>query len=110
LHLALTRPSQPGYKVLCLGAHSDDIEIGCGGTILKMAAAHPKTEFYWVVFSADKRRAAEARQSFDRFLEAGLSRKLVIKNFKESFFPYTGAPIKSYFEKLKNAISPDLIM
>src|SRR5256885_14763725 len=75
-----------------------------------MAAAHPKTRFHWVVFSADKRRAAEARQSFACFLKSMPSRKLVIKNFKESFFPYNGVRIKSYFETLKNAISPDLIL
>ena len=110
LKLELTRPAGSDYKVLCLGAHSDDIEIGCGGTILKVATAHPETEFHWVVFSADPRRAAEARASFGRFLKRTSTRKLVIRNFKESYFPYNGAIIKDYFEKLKDTINPDLIL
>jgi len=110
LKLGLTKPARGGYKILCLGAHSDDIEIGCGGTMLKMAREHPDTQFYWVIFSADKRRATEARASFNQFLKNAPSRKLVVKNFKESYFPYNGAAIKDYFEKLKTSINPDLVL
>lgn len=109
LKFGLTKPAGSRYQVLCLGAHSDDIEIGCGGTMLKLAAAHPDTEFHWIVFSGDKGRAAEARESFDRFLKRVPSRKIVVKNFKESFFPSQTASIKGYFEKIKKPLTPDLI-
>ena len=108
LSLEFPKRSAAKYRVLCLGAHSDDIEIGCGGTILKLAAAYPTAEFQWVVFSADKRRAAEAKKSFGCFLRKARSKKIVIKNFRESFFPYVGDVIKEYFEQLK--FSPDLIL
>jgi LmbE family N-acetylglucosaminyl deacetylase len=110
LKLELPTPAGAEHKVLCLGAHSDDIEIGCGGTILKLAASYPKAQFYWVVFSGNKRRVTEARKSFSCFLSHEPVRKIVIKSFKESFFPYNGAAIKSYFEKLKDAFNPDLIL
>lgn len=109
LKLSLTKPPDSAYKVLCLGAHADDIEIGCGRTILKLAAAHPAAEFHWVVFSASPERANEAQQSFERFLGKTRLRKIRISNFRESFFPYSGAPIKNDFEKLNVAFSPDLI-
>lgn len=108
LKLALSKPAGSHCKVLCLGAHSDDIEIGCGGTILAMAASRPEIEFQWVILSADKIRAAEARKSFNRFLKKVPRRKIEIKHFRESFFPAAIAPMKQYFERLKR-FDPDLV-
>jgi LmbE family N-acetylglucosaminyl deacetylase len=96
------------FKVLCLGAHSDDIEIGCGGTILQLIRRHPDVEFYWVVFSSNREREREARKSAALFLKGGKRHTVLVKNFRESFFPYVGAKIKDFFEELK-AFSPDLI-
>lgn len=95
-------------KVLCLGAHSDDIEIGCGGTILKILGSNPDLSVSWVVFSSDSARAEEARRSADRFLKGAGSKEIILQEFRESFFPYDGGPIKEFFESLKR-ISPDLI-
>ena len=94
---------------MCLGAHPDDIEIGCGGTILKLAETFPALEFYWVVFSATPQRAQEATASANMFLEDIQTKKIVIKNFRDGFFPYIGQDIKEYFEQLKQEFSPDLI-
>ena len=61
-------------QILCLGAHSDDIEIGCGGTILRLAEQYPGCTFHWVVFSAIGVRAHEAqccRFVFRRLAVAG---------------------------------------
>jgi LmbE family N-acetylglucosaminyl deacetylase len=96
-------------KILCLGAHSDDIEIGCGGTILRIADEVPEVQFYWVVFSGDEKRRKEADESARLFLENAFSKEIVVHNFRESYFPFVGALIKDYFEKLKDEFSPDLI-
>lgn len=96
-------------NVLCIGAHSDDIEIGCGGTILKLASETKELNVRWVVFSGQGRRAAEARRSANAFL-AGVRRKnVVLKRFRMSFFPYDGARIKAYFEQLKSSFEPELV-
>ena len=97
------------YKVLCLGAHCDDIEIGCGGAILKLIENYPDIEFYWVVFSADQQRAQEVSESTDIFLRHAKEKNTAIKNFRDGFFPYIGLEIKEYFEQLKQEFSPDLI-
>jgi LmbE family N-acetylglucosaminyl deacetylase len=96
--------------VLCLGAHSDDIEIGCGGTILKLARERPNLHFVWVVFSAEGRRADEARSSARTFLNGTAKPRIVIKNFRTSFFPFQGAKIKDFFERLKATVQPDLVL
>jgi len=98
-----------GLKILCLGSHADDIEIGCGGTILRLIDEMDNTQFYWVVFSGDKKRSEEARESANAFLKEAKSKKIDIQQFRESYFPFAGAPIKNYFEKLKKQFSPDLI-
>jgi LmbE family N-acetylglucosaminyl deacetylase len=94
-------------KILCLGAHSDDIEIGCGGTLLTLGRRYPDLEILWVVFSGEGARTREARSSARRFLKTA-SHKIVVKPFKGSFFPYQGEAIKSYFEKLK-PFEPDVV-
>jgi LmbE family N-acetylglucosaminyl deacetylase len=96
-------------RVLCLGAHSDDIEIGCGGTLLKLIETYPNASVHWIVFSANPERAAEAVASAHAFLEPLQDKRIVVQGFKDGFFPYTGAQIKAYFETLKSEVSPDLI-
>ena len=96
-------------QILCLGAHSDDIEIGCGGTIIKLLNELPESSFYWVVFSGDAERAREAKQSANIFLEKVQSKTIEVKDYKESYFPYIGSNIKDFFETLKKRFSPDLI-
>jgi len=100
---------QAPLKVLCLGAHSDDIEIGAGGALLQILAANPQVTVYWVVFSASEVRAAEARASAARFLEGAAAQTVVIKGWRDGFFPYQGAEIKEYFETIKGEFQPDLI-
>jgi LmbE family N-acetylglucosaminyl deacetylase len=94
--------------ILCLGAHSDDIEIGCGGTILKLIREHPHISVHWIVFSSNPQRAAEAYASAKSFLSEVKHKEIVVKSFQDGFFPYIGAEIKTYFEQLKG-INPDLI-
>ena len=96
-------------RVLCLGAHSDDIEIGCGGTILRLLAQRRNVEVKWVVFAASLDRRLEAEKSAEMFLKEAVKKEIVVRDFKESFFPYIGSEIKVYFEELKRTIRPDVV-
>ena len=109
LKLELSRPKKGALKVLCLGAHSDDIEIGCGGTILRLLSKNKGVDIHWVVLGSTGQRDEEAVASGNKFLADAKRGKVIIKNFKESFFPYVGGEIKNFFEKLKKKISPDII-
>jgi LmbE family N-acetylglucosaminyl deacetylase len=95
-------------RVLCLGAHSDDIEIGCGGTILRLAQEYPECTFHWVVFSGCGVRGQEAQHAASLFAGDRLQGPL-IKTFRDGFMPYDGALVKDVFEELKQSVSPDLV-
>jgi LmbE family N-acetylglucosaminyl deacetylase len=97
-------------NILCLGAHSDDIEIGCGGTLLKLIRDHDHLNIWWVVFSAEGSRSREARSSAKAFLSGVSRKKIVVKQFRGSFFPFDGEHIKEYFEEIKGAFRPDLVL
>ncbi len=96
-------------NILCLGAHSDDIEIGCGGTILKLLETHPGSHVVWVSFAAKGERKKEAVRSARSFLGEAGSSKIIPKSFRESYFPSQWNGIKRFFESLKDLIDPDLI-
>ena len=100
----------PKPKILCLGAHSDDIEIGCGGTILKLVQEYRGAEFHWIVFSAEGQRAKEAFKSAELFLDDISSKVIAVETFRDSYFPFIGASLKDYFVALKKDFSPDLIL
>jgi LmbE family N-acetylglucosaminyl deacetylase len=100
---------EPGPRtVLCLGAHCDDIEIGCGGTILRLAASG-EVRFHWVVFCStpERRQAGRARGA------AVLGRTAAhveVKSFRDSFLPDAWRDVKEAFESLKKTLQPDLIL
>ena len=96
-------------RILCLGAHSDDIEIGCGGTILRLIADSVRTEYYWLILCSNPERAREARRSANAFLKGVRKKTIVVESFRDGFLPYSGAPVKECFEELKKTFSPDLI-
>ena len=96
-------------RVLCLGAHSDDIEIGCGGTVLRMIEQSKSIEFYWLVLSSNSQRAREAERSANAFLRGARRKTVVVKSFRDGFLPYIGAPVKEVFEEIKKIFVPDVI-
>ena len=100
--------SKGALKILCLGCHPDDIEIGCGGTILRLREEYPNCEFHWLVFSGSGVRQVEAQRGAELF--AGIDRvKVIVKNFRDGFMPFIGGEVKLVFEELKHAICPDII-
>lgn len=106
--LCLAKPGER-LSVLCLGAHSDDIEIGVGGTILELIASGVQLEIHWCVLSANGLRAEEAKASATAFVEGSQSTNIELGNFKDGFFPYQGSEIKSWVEELRTRVDPDLV-
>jgi LmbE family N-acetylglucosaminyl deacetylase len=102
---------KPGgqLRVLCLGAHADDIEIGCGGTLLELIAAGAELDVDWCVLSAPGERASEARRSAEAFLSGARRVNVDIRAFRDGYFPYEGSSIKDWFESLKERLAPDVI-
>ena len=108
--LDILRKSSDPLRVLCLGAHSDDIEIGCGGFILQLIGRHRTVDVDWVVLSAEGRRADEARRGAALFLRGARRTRVVLREFRDGFFPYQGAAIKDVFEELKTGEAPELVL
>jgi LmbE family N-acetylglucosaminyl deacetylase len=110
LAASLGLPGTP-LTILCMGAHSDDLEIGAGGTIMRLVAERPGSTVHWVVFTAAGERHAEAAASASEILAPlGARAHLHVKTFRESFFPADWEPIKGYFEELKKLVRPDLVL
>jgi LmbE family N-acetylglucosaminyl deacetylase len=110
MNLRLGRPRAANYQVLCLGAHSDDIEIGCGGTILTLLQQYETVCVHWVVFSGSEERAREARESANCFLAGASDKQIVVKDYRDGFFPFVADRIKDDFELLKRQFDPDLVL
>ena len=107
--LDLVRPDKT-LSVLCLGAHSDDIEIGCGATLLGWIERGVKLKAHWAVLSAAGQRADEARSSAQDFLKGAAQSTIDLAAFRDGFFPYQGSEIKDWFERLKPRVEPDVVL
>jgi len=110
VRLPLDRLEPPLNQVLCLGAHCDDLDIGCGGTVLQLTLAPKPPAFTWVILSSDAQREAEARRSAETLLRRASGSRIIIKKFRDGFLPYEGGLVKEAFEELKSQVSPDLIL
>jgi LmbE family N-acetylglucosaminyl deacetylase len=108
IRIGLDRQGAGPLQILCLGAHSDDIEIGCGGTILRLAEQYPDCQIHWVVFSAIGVRCEEARLAAERFGGSRVKGPL-LKTFRDGFMPFEGVRVKEVFEELKQTVSPDVV-
>jgi len=108
LSLNLPIDAASPLRILCLGAHSDDIEIGCGGTILRLLRQYPNSALHWVVFNATGIRVTEAQRAAKLFAGAASLQGPTLYTFQDGFMPFVGVEIKTAFEELK-AASPGLI-
>jgi LmbE family N-acetylglucosaminyl deacetylase len=109
IQLSFNKTEESEYKILCLGSHCDDIEIGCGGTILKLIENYQNVVVYWVVFSSNEQRTQEAIASANLFLKEIPVKKIIIKSFRDGFLPFQGIEVKECFEQLKQEFAPDII-
>jgi LmbE family N-acetylglucosaminyl deacetylase len=108
LGLNLERSASP-LRILCLGAHSDDIEIGCGGTLSQLARRKPRPEFRWVVWSAAGSRASEATRGARKFLGAAAEGAVQLHEFRDGYFPTQFDAIKDQFESIAREFRPDVV-
>ncbi len=107
--LSLAGERSAPLRALFLGAHSDDIEIGCGGTVLELMQARPDTELRWVVFSAPGVRGDEARAAAERFIGDRVSTAVQLHAFRDGFFPAQLEAIKEEFEVIASSFAPDIV-
>jgi LmbE family N-acetylglucosaminyl deacetylase len=107
--LQIVRPGER-LSVLCLGAHSDDIEIGAGATILGWIAAGIALDIHWCVLSAAGARAAEAQASAKAFTAGAERVRIELLAFRDGFFPYDGGELKSWMEDLKARVRPNVVL
>src|SRR4051794_3678708 len=109
LPLSIGQSEAAPRRLLAIGAHPDDIEIGCGGTLLKLIEQEALAEVCWVVLSGKSGRAEEARESANAMLEGVPRTNVIVRDFPDGFFPYQGEQIKDFFEELKADLSPDVV-
>ncbi len=102
-------PTDRPFRVLMLGAHADDIEIGCGATIMRMLRAYPATQITWVVLSGSDERRREAAESAQRYLSGAHNHDVIHGDFTDSRFPFEGAAIKDFFSGELQPLNPDLV-
>ena len=97
-------------RILCLGAHCDDIEIGCGATLLTLLEQNPALEVTWVVFTSTQERKLEATEGAKRFTSKAGRLDLRIFDLRDGFLPHSGGEVKELFEQIKQEVTPDLIL
>lgn len=97
-----------GLRILLLGAHCDDIEIGCGGTIMRLVKEYKVQAVKWVVFTSNSLRREEAKECADVFLDSVASKEVLVHDLRDGHLPFFGADVKKLFEDLK-AFNPDVI-
>ena len=110
LRLVPEAPARRPLRLLCIGAHSDDLEIGCGGTVMTWLASMRAVEVTWVVLSAEGPRASEARRSARALLARAVAHKVVIAAFRDGYLPAQYADVKNFFEERKKEINPDVVL
>lgn len=97
-------------QLLCVGAHSDDIEIGAGATIMRIVRENPDVAVTWCVLSGNETRHEEARRAAAQVLGKDVKPKILLSRFVNSRFPAQREEIKEFFEQNLKSTDPDLIL
>src|SRR5262252_3325939 len=103
LDIVLGRSGAP-LRILCLGAHCDDIEIGCGGTVLRLLAERPGSTIHWITLSSNPEREKEGRAAAAAFVAGAAHSDVVIKSFRDGYLPFHGVEVKDFFESVKKDV------
>jgi len=101
--------AEPLHRVLAIGCHADDLEIGCGGTLRTLVQSNPQLEVDWLVLAASGQRANEARESAKAFLDGAARARIEVHEFRDGFLPYVGGEVKDVFEGLKQRVDPQIV-
>lgn len=112
LELTFNLPRRRAPTLLLFGAHSDDIEIGCGGTVMELLRRYPASRVHWVVLSpGTAKRAREARRAAGLVLRDAKPKNVdvIVKDFRHAYFPSEFAAIKDFFEEVKRSVQPDVV-
>ena len=109
ISLQLQQKENEGLKILCMGAHCDDIEIGCGGTLLKLIESGKVAQVKWLVFASDETRKKEAIASAEAFLLKVVNKEITVFDYRDAFLNFSAFEIKEHFERIKKGFNPDLI-
>lgn len=109
IRLQFETAASKGLDILCLGAHCDDIEIGCGGALLRLIGEYPVRHIKWVVFTSTPERKREALASAEAFLAGAPSKEAVILDFRDAFLPFAAQEAKEHFEAIKREFDPSLV-
>ncbi len=109
LGLSIQATANRPLRILCVAAHCDDIEIGCGGTLLSLLRRHPRAQVSWIAFSGNAERAEELTRSSRTFLRRAASRSVIVRTFRDGYFPGQYTQIKEAYAELARAQQPDLI-
>jgi LmbE family N-acetylglucosaminyl deacetylase len=110
IKLALQTQKEQTLKVLCLGAHCDDIAIGCGGTILSLIQQAPVIDMVWVSLTSTDKRKLEEHKAAEQFMGKISSKRVIVKDWRDGYLPHVWEEVKEFFEKLKHEINPDLVL
>lgn len=97
-------------ELLCIGAHCDDIEIGCSGSILRLMELYPDIHITWLILTGNADRQAEAKESARRLIGEEKNFELILHDFRDGYLPYNGSLVKDAFEAVKGRLEPHLIM
>ncbi len=109
ISLTFEKTTDRGLNILAFGAHCDDIEIGCGGTLLKLIDRGQVGHITWVVFASNETRKQEALSSATQFLEGIPSKAIHIFDYRDAFLSFSAMEIKERFESIKASINPDIV-
>jgi LmbE family N-acetylglucosaminyl deacetylase len=108
--LDLAKSQKGRLDVLCIGAHCDDIEIGCGGTVLALQRRYPGCRVHWLILTSVPARRSEALAAARAFVKPACRGETLVCDFPDGMLPGHLVQVKERFEAFKALVDPELIL